>query len=376
MPYLADDCFIPIAEELKNMNQNHIVGYFHAEYYLNCLNHVKDYYSPQNLPSFIQLIPPVDASQSSEKEILKIVKEQIKQVITAFAPDRLVFITDKTYAFRVFELLDKRIPKFVVQPSTRTYETKKVGFKRNLKVFFEKHIKGIPINSSGNSFGLESKESAYLFWTKFWFPPKSIQNSKKLYEIGPLTFQYKFSKLQKKFEVGNSENIILIVLGKRSSIPKTQFEAIEEMVETAITGFGSSHEVIVKVHPREDLDYFVDRFGKYGKAQIIQDANSTALVNKAELILAPWSTLIYEALFLQKKFILLNPNGMFYLNELMVPGFKFIANNQAQLRKMAETVFSDKDKNVDIEFERARKILIGDIKFPAALEAAKLILAS
>ncbi len=374
LPYLADDCFLPIAEEINKMNQNHVVGYFHAEYYLNCLNKVKDQYSPKNLPAFIQIIDPIDASQSSEKEILVLIKNQVQDVISSFEPDRLVFITDKTYAFRVFDLLDRRLAKIVVQPATRTYGSNKVSLSRKLKVFIEKYIKGIPENSLSNSFGIENRDCTYLFWTKFWFPPISIRNSKKLFEIGPLPFQYRFSKLQKELGPSHNGNVLLIILSKRSSIPKLQFEAIEEMVEAAIKDFGSSHELIVKVHPREDLGYFMNRFGRSGRALIVQDANSTDLVNRASLILAPWSTLIYESLFLKKKFILLNPNGMFDLKELMVPGFRFIATSNSQLRQMAEMIFSDNTIEVDLEFERAQNILIGDNYFPAALEAAKLVL--
>ena len=65
---------------------------------------------------------------------------------------------------------------------------------------------------------------------------------------------------------------------------------------------------------------------------------------------------------------------MFDFKELMVPGFKYIANSSSQLRQMADMIFSDKSVEVDLEFERAQKILIGDRYFPAALEAAKLVL--
>lgn len=375
LPYLADDCFIPIAAQINILNKDHSIGYFHAEYYLNLKNGVNDYYAPKSLADFFEIIEPLNASQLSEKETLLLVKKQIIEVIESFAPDRLVFITDKTYAFRVFEMLDGKLPKLIIQPSTRTYGSNKVSLKKKAKVFYEKHIKGIPINSLSNSFGIESKDSKYLFWTKFWFPPKAIRNSNHLFEIGPLPFQYKDAKLKSNLNTPTRENLILIVLGKRTSIPEKHFAAIEEMVEGIIRSFGSRHEIIIKVHPREDLNYFTKRFEANSKVSILKNANSTELLKSAKLVLAPWSTLIYEALFLSKKFILLNPNGVFDLKELMLSDFKFIAKSLEEVRLLADLVFSGEDAGSKNDFDKAMKALIGDRNFPAALHAAKLIVA-
>lgn len=375
LPYLADDSFIPIAEALNKINPDNEITYFHAEYFLNLKNEVKDHYAPELLPPFVKVIIPKDGSKVTEHEILLSVRNQIKEVLKDFKPDRLVFITDKTYAFRVFEMFDSKIPKIVIQPSTRTYSSKSIGLKRRLKLFYERQIKGLPITSLTNSFGIESKRAKYLFWTKFWFPPKGIRISTELFEMGPLPFQYKFSKLPAEKNMEEKSNLVLIILSKRSSISKSQFEAIEKMVESAIQNLGSSHEVIVKVHPREDLNYFQSRFAGKGNAKIIKDANSTELVNRSSLILAPWSTLIYEALFLEKKFILLNPQGIFDLKDIMVPDFKFIAKTPDEIKSLTELIFSKNNDQVAPEYNQAAQILIGDRNKSAAFEAAKLILA-
>ena len=364
IPYLADRMFIDLALFMHRYYDEFVALYFHPV--TPSGDTIDDVSLRDEVNDTFDFVYELEDLKNRPKDTgyYKSWQKEFASVIKAHKPDVIFFVSGRSFTFRLCKSMANSIPRIVAQPATRFYANAVSGGLRPwLRYFYYSKMLGIPVSQTPGSMGFDDPQSRYLFWSAFWYPPKNVNDGNNCYSVGPLAFQHlKANGDEPKANGRDLPKSILVLLGKRSKTPWGQYRQILELLKSTIQLFATT-TFIFKVHPQEDPDFFYQYFDQEHNIDIKTGLSTQELIRSSSIVLSPWSTSVYEAMFLEKPVIILNPNRIFDLRKIIPSDYPYVISNLADAGKWVSHFISDEYLESETyvkTIQTSSSILIGD----------------
>lgn len=246
------------------------------------------------------------------------------QELKSIKPDLFVLASDKTDAFNLIRHYFNSTPALVIQQAflSKTKEEKaslkvKIHYSILEKLFRYPTLPTTPWFKNGNNEGNLFK----AFWSPFWAFDGNYDKNKIFFtgngtidediNIGNIRLQSNSNyKLEQPRIVYFSQPINQrFGLGNQNKINQLVKEFLNDL---------SSFDLIIKVHPREDIQFYNDFFQEVypSKIQIIKDINNSFLLKERDLVITGCSTLVVKSIAMGVPVILMNPGDIFDYNKI------------------------------------------------------------
>lgn len=274
---------------------------------------------------------------------------QIRKTIKTIAPDVIIFLTDKSFIFRVCRIFFPSIPRVVIQPASRRYFQDDSSVWNKIRFHLYYHLLKVPLYGRQTSFGLEFKDTFFLFWSDFWMASLPFSQSPHRLAVGAPHLDKYFvndsmwrNRLTASEYSGNNK-IVAIALSKRKTIGENKFMEFMDLLRVVVNRFPDNHFVI-KVHPMEDEHFYASQFdqGTYPNVRVTKDENIETLISRCDVLLSPWSSVTYQAMAMGVPVILMNPGKQYDLSKKYPESFDLVAHDDESLvRLLSSCLFSE-----------------------------------
>ena len=315
IPYLADQVYLNLADELKSKPIKVHLNYVHT------VTNTK-LHRASKLDKIRSRFDSVNIFEVDHPESLAGLRKRKRYFLNAVRGcDSLVFITDKSYEYRLARQFLSNVQRHVLQPATRFYSTSTSGNWKRKLVYYAYTFIGLPLVKKPGTLGFDDPKAKYYYWSNFWMPPYLKEKQLKCIEVGPIPFQ------RKDVSKPTIDCQVAVILSKRLSLPPDDFDAIISLIRLLIKG-QPQVDFVIKVHPNEELKFFEDYFNECKNAVVHQKIDGSALVKYAKCVVSPWSTLVYEALYYNTAVIFINPDSRFDISKKIPGDYPFIASDE------------------------------------------------
>ncbi|HPQ27840.1 MAG TPA: CDP-glycerol glycerophosphotransferase family protein [Desulfobacteraceae bacterium] len=308
--YLSNKLLIRISNHLGDLE----TMFLDAEYALN-KKHSSDYDKEINtLKRHFNQVDRINDTHeyglSNEKDpILRLkfyrnkrrINSSTVQKIKQLQPDLIVMTSDRTDTFKLVVNYFKDIPVLVIQQGTlQEAVAQKLGLKVRLRYLFLKVLFKYPtlsINPWVRKAGI-TKKIFKAYWSSFWVYDHITENvfftgNPSLDEV----IFYGNNRLENMENYNFTAPRVLYTTQPLASV--FDFQKQNQFNEHILNFINNKPDLnlTIKVHPREDLDYYSEFFGNSTckNIRITKEADLDTLFDKADLLITGYSGTSYQA---------------------------------------------------------------------------------
>lgn len=231
-------------------------------------------------------------------------KDEIDKVISKINPDILLITSDLFFTPRHISVSNPKIPIVLIQPCyldlwEREY---RYGLIKKFINYIQPHV-----FEQQQYFGMEIKRSVLLVWEKDAYEKykkmgrdvRKIINPTHLSIINNADFMRGKSAvaLKKYFKISNNKPIITIFTARYTEIHGIEYQQhLERSLIKVILNLDNRCNIIVKIHPNEDLQYWMPVLSDVlNSIQIIQNTDRFALLALSDIMISTNSYSSLEA---------------------------------------------------------------------------------
>ena len=322
--YLSTPIFLPILKHLEEYESYLLdcdyINYKYSDDYDGEMQKIKK--QGAQIVKIADVDPDVisGSSNSLYRRSLYLIKKRtvnvaIGRAIKAINPELIIMTSDSTYVARYIQYYHYSIPTIILQQGSLANQ---VNQNNNVSSLIKNLFYVAIFKYPRIVVRQKQKDQIRVYWSQIWREQDNFScvNEKNIYYLGNPAHDSHIEEGNKRIAkyLSNSTINIQRIIYTTQPISISHGITKKNLFNQIISNFIKSKkhiELIVKMHPRDDQEYYIDIFKELRNVKFIEEAELSDLIKSADLMITGWSMTAYEALALGVPVIAINPNNIF-----------------------------------------------------------------
>lgn len=262
---------------------------------------------------------------------IKSLKEELLNIINSLEVNIIITFDSFDIANEVISVFKKDIRIYYLQTSTLVAEIDDNTLRQKFDNFLCYIFCGFKLIRTSNNPPFNNKNLNYILWTKLW----ANNINKNNYKINYLPMILSKDRVVKNYKRIKIKNV-LVILNKKRNIGLENWKIYANFYKSFFKE-NKQYTPIFKVHPAEDYTFCSEYFSGY---KVLKGKIS---LDTYDLVLAHWSTFIFDAALNWKPFILINPKNSFDFKKWRLNHYPLLATEKFELSLMINKLEDDNE---------------------------------